>query len=146
MVHTKYIKIVVLDKLRDFVYMTNNVQQLSTLQQLYLVDCLDDMQRILSLCLHRTDKKTSRTHDHLKQTVPQILFGNNGQTLRENLCFDEQKPPMTVLCARLPAALTLRVFGLSQKSVKQTSKLYLYSKCFFNMLLESRNLLFFLYY
>lgn len=116
--------------------MTKNVQQLSTLQQLYLVDCLDDMQRILSLCLHGTDKKTSRTHDHLKQTVPQILFGNNSQTLRENLCFDEQKLPMTVLCARLPAALTPRVFGLSQKSVKQTSYICaqnVFSTCFQNL-------------
>jgi len=45
MFHTKYTKIVFLDKLRGFIYMTINVQQLTTLYQLYLVDCLDDMQR-----------------------------------------------------------------------------------------------------
>ncbi|KYO26899.1 hypothetical protein Y1Q_0019327 [Alligator mississippiensis] len=33
--------------------------------------------------IDRTDKQTSKTHDHLKQTVPWILFGNNNQTLKK---------------------------------------------------------------
>lgn len=57
-----------------------------------------------------------------------ILFKNDKQALRKNLCCTSQKPPRTktnpqILCLGLLAAQTLRVFGLLPKSVKQTSKL-----------------------